>query len=225
MKRRYLPALMLVVAVMLSGCGVLEMFGSPAKQYTSYVQSVMDTSYKGVFDTYMDLSDSTEEEAAAIYDATIQYHVNNFYYNAEIDENYLTDEIEQGYYDLFKSFCNQAQYTVYEAEEYGDGYCVKVEITPMDLYSLCNDIVYEEMISFNEKYEAAAELTEDTLFVLESEYAKNILDRVSAAASSISTLSPVSKIAEIEVDENNVYGVADTFWQEIDDLLFSYTEQ
>ena len=72
-------ALTLVAVVSLSGCGVLNLFGSPAERYTNYVQSVLDTSYKGVFDTYMELSDSTEDEAAAIYDATIQYHVNYFY--------------------------------------------------------------------------------------------------------------------------------------------------
>ena len=66
MKKMKSLVLILVLALSawtLTGCG-----GMSEDEAKEYAQAVLDASYKGEFDSYMELTDSTEEEAREMYE-------------------------------------------------------------------------------------------------------------------------------------------------------------
>ena len=70
MKRMKCGILALLAAVsmaVLTGCGG----GMTADDAKEYAQAVLDASYKGEFDSYMELTDSTEEEAREMYEGNV----------------------------------------------------------------------------------------------------------------------------------------------------------
>ena len=69
MKKMKCLVLVLVLALSawtLSGCG-----GMSEDEAKEYAQAVLDASYKGEFDSYMELTDSTEEEAREMYEGNM----------------------------------------------------------------------------------------------------------------------------------------------------------
>lgn len=69
MKKMKSLVLILVLALSawtLTGCG-----GMSEDEAKEYAQAVLDASYKGEFDSYMELTDSTEEEAREMYEGNM----------------------------------------------------------------------------------------------------------------------------------------------------------
>ena len=60
-KRGLLAVLLIAVMTLLCGCG-----GMSAEDAQSYAKSIMDASYKGEFDKYIEWTKSSEEEAKEI---------------------------------------------------------------------------------------------------------------------------------------------------------------
>ncbi len=195
----------------LTGCG------SAAKTYTEYVQAVMDCTYFGTTEKYMELTDSTQEEADAVYQDEIDYVTELICYQLSVETDYITEGTYTGYEALAKDLLSKVKYTVEDAVKSGSSYHVTVVTEPVDFWESCTDEVEDFYTNeFAEKYESA---TEDQLDALEEEYAVKVLEIISPYIQQTGYKDPVNKIVEITVDDDGTYGISDQEWLDIDDLL------
>lgn len=212
MKKRVAAfAAAILMGTSLVGCA------SAKKTYTDYVQAVLDCTYYGITDKYMELTESTQEEADAVYDDEVEYVTELICYNYAVEMDYTSEETLDGYRALSKDIISKVKYTVNEAEKSGDSYHITIDIEPIDLWDIASediDAYYEEfMVVYNEA------TTEEELVVLEEEYSQKILEILSSYTSQIGYKESTKKIVEITVDDDGLYGIADQDWYDIDDLL------
>ncbi len=202
-----------VLCASLSAC-------TSTKTYTSYVQSILDASYRGEFTEYMDLTDSTQEEAQAIYDDEVTYVTSLICYHLGVEEDYITEGTMTGYEAIAKDLLGTLEYTVDEAVKAGDAYHVTVHVCPTTFWDVMLDkteAFYTD--EFAEYYNDVLENgTEAELEAAEEEYAVAILDIVSENMASVGSKESVEKIVKI-VEDDTSYGVSDQDWLDIDDLL------
>ena len=121
MKKKCMLTLILSVAVMLlGGCGSMS-----AEDATLYTQSILDARYKGEFKEYIEQTESTEEEAQEIYDASLDVIMAE----SGFEELGISDELEANYRQLFQDMLQSAKYEVGEAkEEEDDSYTLDVKV-------------------------------------------------------------------------------------------------
>ncbi len=211
MKKKAALAATILMGASLVGCNA-------AQTYTDYVQAVLDCTYFGITDKYMELTESTKEESDAVYDEEVTYVAELICYNLAVQVDYVSEETMEGYEAVAKDLISKVKYTVDTAEKSGDAYHITVNCEPIDYW----DIVYEDVEAFyndgfGERYEAAA--TEEELAELEEEYAVEVLEIAGEYVSKIEYKEPVKKIVEITIDEEGLYGIEDQDWLDIDDLL------
>ena len=122
----------MVMAVLLVGCTALLAGcsrGMTAQGATAYVKSVLDASYKGEFDQYLKITDSTKEEAETMYEDGMNTVVESF----KIEGYDIPEELVDKYYELSVELYKSAKYEVGEAKKYDDGYIVEVSVSPFTL--------------------------------------------------------------------------------------------
>lgn len=125
--------------IKMTSVGVLSMLmvvGCGSKfDASGYTKAVLDVSYKGETKQYMELTESTQEQADAIFEDNLDLVMQEF---ATLG---LSDDLEANYRQLFADIMNQAKYTVGEAKETeGDNFEVEVTVEPITLF----DDTYEE---------------------------------------------------------------------------------
>lgn len=133
-KKRILS--MMLVAVMmlaLTACG-----GMTTDDAKTYVQSVLDASYKADFSEYTEQTDSTEEEAQQLFDDNLD----NIMSMGGFTDAGLSDELSANYRQLFKDMLAQAKYEVGDATEgENDGFVVEVSAEPFTAFDGLQDEV------------------------------------------------------------------------------------
>ena len=118
-KRGLLAVLLIAVMALLCGCG-----GMSAEDAQSYAKSIMDASYKGEFDKYVEWTKSSKEEAQKLYESNVDTTMQE----AGFSQLGLSDA---NYRQLFLDMIKQANYEVGEAKEAGDkAYTVDVTVKP-----------------------------------------------------------------------------------------------
>lgn len=119
---------------------------------SSYVQAMLDASYKGKTEQYIEVTGKSDKEAEAIFREKIDATM------AEFTTEKLSDELEVKYETLFGNLMRQMYYKVGEAQKEENGsYAVTVTAKPILLF----DETYEE-------FQKRAEI-----------YAKEVTDQVS----------------------------------------------
>lgn len=199
-------------------CGSLTACSNTAKTYTNYVQAVLDCTYRGETEEYINLTGSTDEDATAVYDDEVDYFTALLCYQMAVETDYISDETYAGYTALSKDILNKTQYTVEKAVKSGSAYHITIVTEPIDFW----DITYDAVESYYtdemaDKFSAAT--TDEEIAELEEEYAEGVLDILSGYVSQIGYKDAVNKIVEITVDDDGYYGISDQDWYDIDDLL------
>lgn len=133
-----------MVSSMLSGCGMSK---EGAKEY---VQAVLDAGYKGEFEKYVEITDSSEEEAQKLYDDNINMVLKSVGFGTLV----TSDELEEKYRELFKQIFALEKYTVGDAEKTDDGFEVPVGVEKLSIFS---DIDAELEEKLEEKVTAMGE--------------------------------------------------------------------
>ena len=160
-------ALLLLLAAMVSGCGG----GMTAEDAKEYVQAVLDASYKGEFDSYMELTDSTEEEARSMYEGNVDATMAT----VGFEEMGISEDMQADYRQLFLDLAKQAKYTLGEATEIENGYEIEVTIEPFigmnDLENELTNILMQDLAAAAEipTEEELNQMTMQTLYDLLSE--------------------------------------------------------
>lgn len=123
MKKKKIAGVVLaaVTALSITACG-----GFSAEDASAYVKSALDAEYKADFDEYIKQTDSTQEEAEAMYQEGLDTITAGF----GLDSLGISDELAEQYRDVAADLLVLAKYEVKDAAEEGDGYAVEVSYEP-----------------------------------------------------------------------------------------------
>ncbi len=204
----------------LAMCAGLTGCESESETYTRYIQSVLDCTYIAEYENYMELTESTQEEAEEVYQSQVDYVAELICYQNAVEIDYISEETMEQYEKLAKDLMGKVKYTVEPAVKSGDTYHITVNCEPMDFW----DITYDEIEAFyngefGDRYFNAE--TEEERTALEEEYAAEVLRIANEALDEIGYGEAQTKIVEITEDEDGVYGISDDDWLEIDDKLLN----
>ena len=208
MKRRgVLAVLLAVVMTVLCGCSG----GMSADDAKSYAQAVMDASYKGEFEDYMEWTNSTEEEAQEMYEGSLDTTMSE----AGFNDLGISDELVASYRQLFQDMIGQANYTVDNAVEDGeDGYTVDVEIQPFTAFDGIQD---EVNTTLGAELEGRTDLSNDELYEL---IFQRMYELMSDRLASPTYGDAVTVTIRVIPDDDGVYYIPDEDLVEIDDVMF-----
>ena len=206
-KRGLLAVLLIAVMTLLCGCG-----GMSAEDAQSYAKSIMDASYKGEFDKYIEWTKSSEEEAKELYEGNIDATMQE----AGFAGLGLSDELTESYRELFLNMIKQAKYEVGEAKDAGDkAYTIDISVEPFTAFEGLQDevqaAVTAEMTSMTEvpDQNAINEMVFQKMYDL---MAEKIASPTYGEATTVTiTVKP---------DSDGVYYIAQTDMTALDDALF-----
>ena len=138
MKKKLFVFLMILTMGILSGCGMT------AEEASDFVKASLDAAYKGEFDAFVEITDSTPEGAKAMYEENIIHTMEA----AGFSDMDISDELTKQYRQLFLDISKVANYTVGDAKETENGeYEVEVKIYPLTLFAqVSEDEVTEAVI-------------------------------------------------------------------------------
>lgn len=173
----------------------------------AYVDSCLDLLTKGETKEYMKMTDRTEEQATSDYEGNIDNMVNM------MSGMGLSDELLEGYRQMYKDLYSKAKYEVKEAKKMDDkdGYVVTVEIQQMTgIFTGLTDELQTEF---------AAQATEDMSQTEQYELMYQLmLDKLNERLANVEYKD--AQTLEIEVvGENNVYGITSEGYTLIDEAL------
>ena len=133
-KKRILSVILAAMMMLaLTACG-----GMTTDDAKTYVQSVLDASYKADFSEYTEQTDSTEEEAQQLFDENLD----NIMSMGGFTDAGLSEELSASYRQLFQDMLAQAEYEVGSATGgEDDGFVVGVGAEPFTAFDGLQDEV------------------------------------------------------------------------------------
>lgn len=209
MKKKLLVFLMIFTMGLLSGCGMTE------EEASEYVKASLDAAYKGEFDAFVEITDSTPEGAQAMYEENIIHTMEA----AGFSDMELSDELTEQYKQLFLDISKAANYTVGNAEELEDGgFTVAVEIYPLEIF----DEIDEEKITDAvvnrieklKKYPSDKKITEITFEEMYELLADAMKDPVYSDEMIIQSVG-------VHKNEKGMYFISEEDMLELDNALFA----
>lgn len=135
-----------IVSVLIISMAVMLLGGCGKKfDASGYTKSVLDVCYKNETEQYMKLTNSTKEEAEAVFTDNMDQIMEGF---AELN---LSEELQANYKVFFEDLAKNVKYTVGEAVEDKQGnFTVDVSVEPI---TNLQD-TYEEFMTKTEEYTA-----------------------------------------------------------------------
>lgn len=208
MKKKGLLAILLIgVMTILCGCG-----GMSTEDAQSYAKSVLDASYKGEFDKYIEWTKSSEEEAKELYEGNIDTTMNE----AGFGDLGISDELTESYRQLFLDMIKQAKYEVGEAKEADDdAYTIDVTIEPFIAFEGLEE---EVNASFTEEISNMEEIPSDdeiNQMVFQKMY-DLMVERIASPVYG----DPVTVTITVQPDADGVYYISQEDMTALDDALF-----
>lgn len=122
-------------AVSLTGCNLL----TGGFDASGYVQGILDSTYHGIHDSYMEITNATEEEAKAGYKSGLETEAGclaqylgfgDYFASEEMDPN-----LKQEMMDYYRELYANSRYEVEKAVKTDSGYNVEVSIEPIEIMS------------------------------------------------------------------------------------------
>lgn len=120
-KKSILALMMVIVMCMLSACGTK--FDAKA-----YIESCLDVQFKGEYDEYMKLTESSKKDSEKLYNDGIDTFMEGY------ESLSLPDELEGKFRDAYKKMLKSAKYSIKESKETDDGFVVTVAVKPMKCF-------------------------------------------------------------------------------------------
>ena len=211
-----------IMSAMLAGCSSESLKEEKSEDYIQeYVEAVMDCSYKGELDPYVENTDADEDDAEEVYEACTQYYAKEIMYLLDVNYEVISEDILNEYYEFGKEIMMNSKYSVGKGKSTGDdSWEVIVKIQPIDMIALCEDELQEYADSFAAKYADldTSSMTEEDFIPYEDEFAEGVLDVLEAAADNIEYGDEIEYTVEV-TEQDDAYKVSDDQWNEIDDLV------
>lgn len=200
--------LAMVTTFSLTGCGA--QFDA-----TGYTQAVLDAATRAEFDKYIELTESTQEEAQAEYDEVLDSFV------AEFEGLSISDELLANYRQLFVDLLAKTKYSVGEAEKDGDVFLVPLTIEPLNIYEGFDAEVEEATVAFQEElmaeYNETGEIPSD-----EEIYERSfqiVYDIMSARLAAATYGEPETITITVAQDDDGLWGISDSDYEKMVSLL------
>ena len=164
-KKIALLLVMVCVMSLLTACG-----GLTEEDAQNYVQAVLDASYKGEFDAYIEVTGSTREEAEEMYNKSLEMTLANAGFNEAISNDKLKDD----YKNLFIDLAKLSNYEITNVSKNDDdNFMVEVTVKPFDFMS---DLEEEMIDIFTEKITNASKIpTKDEMIIMSFEVMYDLL--------------------------------------------------
>lgn len=95
-----------------------------------YVKAVLDVSYKGESEVYMEMTGASEAEARSIFEDNLDATMEGF------EASDMPEELKPKYRELFGELAESVNYTIEKTTKQEDGsYAVAVKVKPVSLFS------------------------------------------------------------------------------------------
>lgn len=216
--------LMLVFLILFSITGCSDKEG--CEYATSYVKSILDSTYYNEYAVYQELTQSSDSEIVERYETGIDYEVESFFYNWNII--YPTDQMYEDVATIYKEMYLKANYEVNEAVKISDSeFEVTIDIQPIDVFLQVIEEMNEYVDVLTEKYEVydyttmSDEEYEEICIAYDNEWANAVIDSYQDAISNIGYGQIVSVTVSVRV-ENNIYVLSNDSLMEIDAYIIQY---
>jgi hypothetical protein len=216
---RLLLGMLLVLLV--AGCSSSRKNSDPSAMYASYVQSLLDVSYKHDASGYLEYVDDTEEAVEEYYEDTMEYWA---YELADYFQMVLiNDEVEERMVNLTEEIFAQARYEVEDAVKTSDYYTVQVTIEPLNFTSQ----VYDEVVAYAQDFQSRSDEgeygdyqnNEDDYTAWEVIYANGVMDILDTYVDHLEYADPVERIVKISVAEDGTYGISSEDQNDLESYL------
>lgn len=240
-KLRRIPALVLCGAMLLSlcACGGGKGKGLTTKDATTCVQVELDATYKGKFDGFVDFySNVTTQDARDQYNAQVEYEAEAFLSGMGVpspeDENISLEPSEmqaKRARDLYKDIYAKADYSIVSSSKQDDGtFAVKVNIKPLDIFSLVNENYEAGFEDFWAKFDAVdTESMSDEEFetwyvnVYAPEYYDTLLDLLESQIPNVGYKDEKSIVIQVQQSEDGGLFISGEDFGNLDWLIIDYT--
>lgn len=206
MKCLVLALVLMISAWALAGCG-----GMSEDEAKEYAQAVLDASYKGEFDSYMELTDSTEEEAREMYEGNMDATMAA----VGFEELGASQEMQADYRQLFLDMAKLAKYSLGDVTEMENGFDIQVTVEPfIGLDGLETELTDAVMAQLTESGEIPDDdelnqMTMQTMYDL-------MQDRLEAPEYG----EAESMTIRVTADSDNVYSIPEEDTTALDNALF-----
>lgn len=172
--------------------------------YQTYMQNVLDVNYKGSFDGYVKDNDGSEDDAATMYNDSIDYLAGQLINHYSLN-NAESEDVNTIFDETAKVIYSKAKYEVSRAYKSGDDYCVDVTVYPMNILNQAFDDVFSYIDDYNKKI-SSGEFNNTAKEDYEKEFAQGIADILQSKSSDMDYLSPIVVTVKI-VDDGDYYSV------------------
>ena len=214
-----------VAAVSLPACGSLSNLVKGGFDASGYVRGILDSTYKGNFEEYMKLVDTTETEASENYEAGLEVEASVMasylgfgdYYNSDLMDETLAKDMMEFYRQLY----SKSDYEVKEAVKTDSGFNVEVTITPINLYNDAMDELLAYIDDFNAKSDNGDfdELDDGEYW---KTYATGLVDICEGYLTKFTYGDSVSMVMLVYQDTDDLWTISDTDFQKADGLIVTY---
>lgn len=163
-----------------------------------YTKALLDNSYKNDSTAFVEMELGTEEEAAEIYEQTLDAGMESMGMLASID---LTEEQVEEYRDLFAQIFAGTKYTVGEAEEQEDGsFVVNVSYEQMNVFVPTMTDYFAKLTEVSNEWVASGtEPTEEEMYAVALDYLKESFE---TALENVTYDEPAETTIRIELVDN-----------------------
>lgn len=187
----------LLLSICLTGCLIKDFDAS------RYVQACLDASFHGEVDTYMEMTNSTKEQATSAYNQLIQSEVDVL----EQGGYPLTDEQKEKFKALFIDMYNKCKYEVGEATKNDDNsFSVAVTTYQLGVFAGADDAIMDFAKDYASKNESA---TQEEVYSAVIDY---MYDFMSEKIANPQYAQPVTKQVSVPLSSTNpkVYTISQT---------------
>lgn len=212
--RFLLPLLAACLTLAFAGC-------SRGFDSSKYVEALLKNIYLDDSSTYVEMVDTTPEEAHSAYLEGVETETEFFYNYMSFDTDCVTDEIHQRVMNLYQEIYSHTKFEVEDASKSGNGYTVVVRIYPIDFFEKVSDELDAYVNVFVEKIENGDynNVTEEEL---EASYQDGILTLLEGKTGSIGNLDPVEQTVQIKEDTDGLWGMSNDDFQNLDQHIIHY---
>lgn len=224
------PAGLFLLCLSLVGCSITAPTMTTFDA-TSYVQGVLDETYKGTWNNaFLDLVDLTDGEAQDAYEAALDQEYDRFAYQFQLDDAALTEETRQAVQDLLRDLCAKAQYAVKTVAPLDDTrYAVEVSVRPLDLFL---QVRTDSLGDFQEEFALRyAEVDQDRLsqeeqrqlrLDYENDWALGIVGLCRDTMGLMQQMDVVPILVLVAPDEKGIYAMGDNDFANLSALILPY---
>ena len=203
----------------LAACGSSGGGVSGKDAYKEYVIGIMDANYLGKYDSYMEVTGASEEEAKKIYEANVQDYALEIADALSIKQDVVSVALVERLVEVAKTIYSQTKYEAVDVLRDGDTYTVTVEIQPVLFFGSIQTSFQSAVDDFNNRAKNGEfDDLSDTEY--EEAYGEAVVSALEQNVSQMTIGSKISVDVVLDYDkENSVYVISDERMESLDDKV------